>query len=369
MRAALLCPVLFAVGCPANPRPTIEPTQPLIVIADDNGRSLCTADRCLADLGDGVVGEDVVAGFFVENHGDGLLRLPRFVFAGDGDPGFRIDDDLPREVEPGERGVVVVAFNGDVGRHESRLLIEDEDGDLVAAVVLAANVVDCGVEGADIGVVSVDGDAIVDDEDAEFFVGDTIVVGVDVNACGGPAVSVARWLLSSSDSTTTLTETGDRAVLVLNGPADVSAILVDEAGSALASVTRHFEPLAPVDFSLSTSRGRLHVARDGLDWCSVDDCYAGHCDVGWGARGETPVSDERFFVLNRAGDGVYTAAVVVDEDSAVVLRAFNGDNLENEIVRQLSAGEPRLIARFVVENSAGTSLEIDDTSPQPGDCF
>jgi len=57
--------LLALVGCGRDRRPTIEPTQPLIT-AVDHGRSLCAAERRLADRADLVVVDGEVVEHFVE---------------------------------------------------------------------------------------------------------------------------------------------------------------------------------------------------------------------------------------------------------------------------------------------------------------
>jgi hypothetical protein len=265
---------------------------------------------------------------------------------------------------------VTAADQGNIG---GALLVEDgdadDDGDVV--VSLRADVVACGARSASIDVVSVNGvDAGADDV---VLAGDVVVLTADVEVCDGAPIDHTDWQLVErpASSSSTLDATDDRAVVTVDAPGRyrLAAVLTDVAGvvAGAPEVTLVVRP--KTTFSFHAAGARLHVARGGLDWCSDDDCFAGHCDVGWGARGEVPDVDEDAFALEDPADGSYTAAAVVDEEGAVTLKGFIDGQLDLEVTRQLRPGEPRLVARVVVDGGVASSLEIDDTSPQPGACF
>jgi len=356
------------VACAPPPAVDVDVSVAALAVIDDRGRPLCTAEGvCLVDFGDVVVGEVATAEFFVENRGDAVLRLPRYVFDS-GNAVFALTDDVPRDVAPGAALPVSLSFTATTpGDNAGALAISDEDERGGVVIALRARVVECGAASAAIRVIAVNGVDVDDTPGLAFFTGDTVVLAAEAQACGGPAITPSSWLLIERSPGTSLSTTGDRAVLTLGAFGVVLAVLVDEAGAVVASVERRFESTEVVEFSFVSSAGRLHVARDGLDWCSDDDCYEGHCDVEWG--GEAPTITDRRFRLSRASDGVYTAAVVVDEDDTVFLRASINDQTATDVVRQMSAFEPRILARVVIVAGQASSLEIDDVSPQPGACF
>lgn len=372
------CPAPFGLGviaalfvaCAPPPAVDIDVPVAAVAVVDELGRPLCTAEGvCLLDFGDVVVGNVAAAEFFVENRGDAVLRLPRYVFSS-GNAVFSVDGNVPREVEPGAALPVSLSFSAITpGDNTGALAISDEDERGGVSITLRARVVECGAASAAIRVVAVNGVDVDDGPDLTFFTGDTVVLAAEADACGGPAIAPSSWLLIERSPGTSLSTTGDRAVLTLGSFGVVLAILVDETGAVVASVERRFESTEAVEFSFVTGAGRLHVARDGLDWCSDDDCYEGHCDVDWGGTPDEPLITDRRFRLSRAGDGVYTAAVVVDEDDTVFLRVSINDQTATDVVRQLAAFEPHILARVEIAAGQASSLEIDDVSPQPGACF
>lgn len=377
MRLRGLLPLLVLAACPEPPPVQVDPPLPRLSLVDERGDTICNSDGdCFIDFGDVVKGDVVTRSLFIENSGGADLELPFYAFAGGGDGGFALVDDLPRVVAPGGRAEVVVEFSaGEAGLIGASLLIddgdEDDDGDVV--VFLRAEVVECGERSARIRVLSINGDDVDEDEEEDpiFLVGDQLVLAAEIELCDQPPPADVQWrLLEAAGGFLTFTE--DRALLRLDAPGGflVQATLTAEDGAPLGAPTIALEARRPVNLQFQLTGGaHLHVARDSLDWCSDDDCFAGHCDDVWGLRGERPSNDDVNFSLQDAADGVYTAAGSIDDEGAVTLKAFSDGRLDLEVVRQLRPGEPRLIGRIVVENGVADAIEIDDTSPQPGLCF
>lgn len=377
--AALSVALSVGVGCTA-PVPGDDAPRGRLVVVDEDGDSICLDDdiTCFVDFGEVRSGDVVERSFFVENRGDAALTLPRYTFVdadddgrGAGAGGYALDDDRPRTLTPGDRAAVLVRFTAaDAGARSAVLVIDDgdddEDGDV--AITLRADVLGCGAAGAVIDVVSVNGS---DGARDPFLVGDVVVLAVRFAGCQeNPEVSTS-WRLLSGPAGGSLQQTDDRAVVDVINPGDtvVEAVLTDDDGNVVAAPTFSFRARRAHSFSIVLGGARVHVVRDSLAWCSDDDCFAGHCDVGWGLRGEAPDVTDSTFALANASSGTYTVAGVADDDTSVSLRAGVDGSLGLEVVRQLRAGEPRLLARIVVEDDSVVLLDLDDTGPQPGDCF
>ncbi len=371
---------LALVACEPPPPVHITPPSARMVLVDDDDVSICNDEgACFVDFGGVVSGDVVVRSFFIENACGGPLELPRYAFAGGGDAGFALVDELPRSIPAGDRAEVVVEFTaGATGLIGGSLLIDDgdddDDGDV--GVFLRANVVECGERSARVRIVAVNGVNVDDDDEAPVvLVGDQLVLAAEIELCDEPPPASVQWRLLAAPAGF-LTFTDDRALLRVDDAGDfqVQATLIADDGTTLATPELQFAARSAVDIQfLLVGGGALHVARDSLGWCSDDDCFDGHCDVAWGLRGGAPVvSDDGAssgVLLVNAGDGVYTAAASVDDESAVFVRMFVDGNIALEVTRQLRPGEPRLIGRISVEDGVATALDVDDTSPQPGLCF
>lgn len=124
----------------------------------------------------------------------------------------------------------------------------------------------------------------------------------------------------------------------------------------------------------------LHLARNGTNWCSNDDCYFGGRSRNWGGGNANPSLDiddlEGFgpenITIEAPADGNYTVGVGVygyDSDTTATIKIFIGGQLEHEDFRLLGRGANWLPARVDIRNGVSTVTVLNDTSDQPGSCW
>jgi uncharacterized protein YfaP (DUF2135 family) len=119
----------------------------------------------------------------------------------------------------------------------------------------------------------------------------------------------------------------------------------------------------------------LHLARNGTNWCSADDCYFGGRSRPWGAT--LDIDDLEGFgpeniTMDNPADGRYTVGVGVftrDSATTATVKIFVGGGLEYEAQRFLDGGSPWLPARAVITGGITTIEELDTVSDQPGSCW
>ena len=124
----------------------------------------------------------------------------------------------------------------------------------------------------------------------------------------------------------------------------------------------------------------LHVARNGTNWCSNDDCYYGGRTRNWGGGDSDPsldIDDLSGFGPENVNieapvDGDYTIGVGMyshSADATVTVRIFIGGQLEFEGFQTMREGETWLPARVEQRSGISTLVELNDTSDQPGTCW
>ncbi len=123
----------------------------------------------------------------------------------------------------------------------------------------------------------------------------------------------------------------------------------------------------------------LHLARNGTNWCSNDDCYYGGRTRNWGGGNANPSLDiddlsgfgPENITIESPQDGNYTVGVDFysgGTPTTVTIKIFIGGQLEYEGFKFISNGQ-WLPARVDIRSGISTITEIDSTAPQSGSCF
>jgi hypothetical protein len=123
----------------------------------------------------------------------------------------------------------------------------------------------------------------------------------------------------------------------------------------------------------------LHLARNGTNWCSNDDCYYGGRTRNWGGGNANPSLDiddlsgfgPENITIEAPADGNYTVGVDFFSGSTpcnALVKIFIGGQLEYEGVQFISSGQ-WLPARVDVRNGISTITELNSTAPQSGSCL
>ncbi len=366
--------VVAALGCEVDDGGGPARGRAVLALLDAEGNELCAdvddavIDDCVWRFGAVDVGAEAAALIVVENRGDAPLTVPRYSFSQTA-PGFSLGDDLVRALSPGERAGFTLLFAPTaVGSQRGRLVLDDGDEDVAGNIVLDFDGEGRACEGSgEVRVVAIDDVAIDDDVDAAVFVDDVIDLAADAAPCTpGATLESVTWSLDEPAPLSVLEPQGSRARLLLGGPVSVRVVAVASDGVAY-SATRVFSPRRAPSFTVLGLRP--HLARDSLSWCGDDDCYAGHCDVGWGVRGEAPDVDDTRVGLRRASDGRYTVAIPANEDGQLLARAFVDGELAAEVLRTAPPGEPHIVMQLQVVGGVLDVVVADDTGPQLGACF
>lgn len=372
--AVVVVAALGAVGCDVDDDGDPPRGRAVLALLDAEGNELCgdvddaVIDDCVWRFGAVDVGAEAAAVIVVENRGDAPLTVPRYSFSQTA-PGFSLGDDLVRALAPGERaGFTLLFAPKEVGAQRGRLVLDDGDEDVAGDIVLDFDGEGRACEGFGVvRVVAIDDVAVDDDAGDVVFVGDVLDLAADAAPCSPGATFVSvTWSLDEPTPASVLEPQGARARLVLRGAVTVRVVAVASDGVAY-SATRVFSPRAAQSFTVLGAG--VHLARDSLSWCGDDDCYAGHCDVGWGVRGEAPDVDDNSVGLRRASDGRYTVALPADEDGQLLARAFVDGQLAAEVLRAAPPGEPHIVMQLQVVGGVVDVIVADDTGPQPGACF
>jgi uncharacterized protein YfaP (DUF2135 family) len=123
----------------------------------------------------------------------------------------------------------------------------------------------------------------------------------------------------------------------------------------------------------------LHLARNGTNWCSNDDCYYGGRNPNWGGGDANPSLDiddlsgfgPENITIERPNDGNYTVGVDFYSGSVpctTTIKIFIGGQLEYEGFRFMSSGQ-WLPARVDIRSGVATITELDSVAPQSGSCL
>ena len=170
------------------------------------------------------------------------------------------------------------------------------------------------------------------------------------------------------------------------GTFTVGLIITDDLGvvSTQCSVTVNAIPRAglhvQMTWDVAVNDIDLHVARNGTNWCSNDDCYYGGRTRNWGGGDSDPsldIDDLSGFGPENVNieapvDGDYTIGVGMyshSADATVTVRIFIGGQLEFEGFQTMREGETWLPARVEQRSGISTLVELNDTSDQPGTCW
>jgi len=120
----------------------------------------------------------------------------------------------------------------------------------------------------------------------------------------------------------------------------------------------------------------LHLVRNGIGWCGVDDCYDDQPTRDWGGGSLDPVHEGDAFVENISVhdlvDGDYTVGVggiSGGVTTTATVKIFLGGQLEYEGFLAINDGDTWQPARVEVRDGVGTLVPIEDTSDQPGACW
>lgn len=123
----------------------------------------------------------------------------------------------------------------------------------------------------------------------------------------------------------------------------------------------------------------LHLARNGTNWCSNDDCYYGGRTRTWGGGGANPSLDiddlsgfgPENITIDSPADGNYTVGVDFYSGgvpTTVTVKIFIGGQLEYEGFQFMSTGQWQP-ARVDIRNGISTLTVIESTANQTGTCF
>ncbi|MDP2343205.1 MAG: choice-of-anchor D domain-containing protein [Deltaproteobacteria bacterium] len=191
------------------------------------------------------------------------------------------------------------------------------------------------------------------------------ITSIDWNLVVRPVGSSA--LLSST------TEPSTRLTFDLAGTWEIGLVVIDDLGAAFScGLDVDVVAPAPSVFVRLSGEGDLHVARDGLDWCSDDDCWADNPNPDWGGGELDPLFDPvapTGVTFTAAPNEAYTIAVGLRDGTGATLRLFIGGQLEGELVQAPNAGREWLAARIQVTNGIASVITLDDVGDQPGDCW
>ena len=240
---------------------------------------------------------------------------------------------------------------------------------------------------------------------------DDVVLSADQSTAARAAGSITQWQweivqkpVESSVrlSTPTAEETGfrfDSAAGVVNG-LDVAGTFVvrltvtDDLGAISlndARVTLNAVPDEGLHIQLTWDVGGstdidLHLARNGTDWCSDDDCsYNNACATSGGLDWGSPAEDPHLDIDDTAGfgpeninidepaDGDYTIGVVYFEGSrrtTATVKVFIGGALSYEGFSVLNVtGDLWVPARIEMNGGVATIVELNHTDIGVGGAF
>ncbi|MBM4281337.1 MAG: choice-of-anchor D domain-containing protein [Deltaproteobacteria bacterium] len=180
--------------------------------------------------------------------------------------------------------------------------------------------------------------------------------------------------------------TGNVSGVDVAGTFTLGLVVTDDLGgrSTQCSVTVNSVPRSGLHVQLTWDVAvndiDLHLARNGTNWCTGDDCYFGGRNRNWGGGDANPSLDiddlsgfgPENIRIERPADGNYTVGVGMyshSADSTVTAKIFIGGQLEYEGFHLMTEGDTWLPARVEVRNGASTVVELNDTSNQAGSCW
>ncbi len=170
------------------------------------------------------------------------------------------------------------------------------------------------------------------------------------------------------------------------GTFTVGLVVTDDLGavSTQCSVTVNAVPRAglhvQMTWDVAVNDIDLHLARNGTNWCSNDDCYFGGTNRNWGGGNLNPSLDiddlsgfgPENINIESPADGDYTIGVGMyshTSDATVTVRIFIGGQLEFEGFQAMGISDTWLPARVELRNGISTVVTLNDTSDQPGSCW
>jgi hypothetical protein len=180
--------------------------------------------------------------------------------------------------------------------------------------------------------------------------------------------------------------TGNVSGIDVAGTFTLGLVVTDDLGgrSTQCSVTINSVPRSGLHVQLTWDAPvndiDLHLARNGTDWCSADDCYFAGRNRNWGGGNANPSLDiddlsgfgPENIRIESPANGDYTVGVGMyshSADSTVTVKIFIGGQLEYEGFQLMSRGDTWVPARVEVRAGVSTIVELNDTSRQPGSCW
>jgi uncharacterized protein YfaP (DUF2135 family) len=203
-----------------------------------------------------------------------------------------------------------------------------------------------------------------------------------------PAESSVRLVSPSARETRVQfsSASGNVSGVDVAGTFTLGLVVTDDVGaqSTQCSVTINAVPRSGLHVQLTWDRPDndidLHLARNGTNWCSNDDCYYAGRTRNWGGGNANPSLDiddlEGFgpenITIESPADGNYTVGVgmyTFDSNATVTVKIFIGGQLEYEGFQSMGNGAIWLPARVEIRGGVTTIVELNDTSDQPGACW
>jgi uncharacterized protein YfaP (DUF2135 family) len=180
--------------------------------------------------------------------------------------------------------------------------------------------------------------------------------------------------------------TGNVSGIDVAGTFTLGLVVTDDLGgqSTQCSVTINSVPRSGLHVQMTWDQPvndiDLHLARNGTNWCSNDDCYYAGRTRTWGGGNANPsldIDDLNGFgpeniEIESPADGNYTVGVGMyshSRDANVAVKIFVGGQLEYEGFQNMTQGQQWLPARVEVRSGVTTIVELSDTSDQPGSCW
>lgn len=221
------------------------------------------------------------------------------------------------------------------------------------------------------------------------------------SARAGGVISNSEWsiIAAPAESSATLTNTtgtttrfhfssasGNVNAVDVAGTFTLGLVVTDDLGavSTQCQVTINAVPREGLHVQLTWDQPNndidLHLARNGINWCSTDDCYFAGTTRNWGGGNKNPSLDiddlEGFgpenINIEAPDNGDYTVGVGMythDSDATITVKIFVGGQLEFEGFHLLGQNATWVPARVEVRGGISTVVEIDDSSREAGTCW
>jgi hypothetical protein len=337
-------------------------------------RMALNPERC--DFGVVGVSQSAFCDISINNVGTTEVVIVDAGFVADSAPAFALNEGLSVPfIIPGGSGVSlrVAATPLDESTSTGALFVQSLDERLEMPLQVAGSRA-CVARVASVNGVVVDGDV------PAIHPGDEVGLSSSESSPPRPGGSITQtaWTIlarpaGSSAALSSPTEAETTLTVDTAATWRIGLTVTDDLGASFTcAVAVDVVNPAPSVFVRLSGEGDLHVARNGLDWCSEDDCWVDNPNPDWGGGDLDPQFDDvapTGVTFVAAPNEAYTVAVGLHDGTGATLRLFIDAQLELEATTAPDAGREWLVARVQVTDGVAEVIELDGVGDQPGDCW